>query len=166
MNQPGIHIEGLDRLLRKLGPALVREPLRRFLERGAIVVQGHARERAPVDTGLLRSDIAYELDPADVPSWARIGPNVFYAPYQEYGTGLLAEGPGAAGGRHWPPGEALSAWAERHGGNGFAVAAAIGRRGGLRPKRFLRGGLQDSLAEIRTLLGRLGRDLAAAWEKR
>lgn len=45
-------------------------------------VQNGARERSPVDTGRLRSSITYQVGGRE----AKIGTNVFYAPFQEFGT--------------------------------------------------------------------------------
>lgn len=162
-----VRIKGLAELKGKLNIGLIAGPLRTFLTRAAILVQSRARERAPVDTGRLRADIAFEVDGGTPPIWARVGNNVFYAPYVEYGTGTQTDGPGG-GGRHWPPAGALSGWAGRHGfgpGGGFIVARAIGRRGGLRPRRYLRDALDAALSGIEGLFGALSRDIEAEAEK-
>ena len=52
------------------------------LEQWGILAQGYATEYAPVDTGNLRSSIAYETDDSTM----YVGSNVEYAPYQELGT--------------------------------------------------------------------------------
>lgn len=112
---------GLEAARAKLkGDRLAAAPARRFLTRAAIVVQGRARELAPVDTGRLRGSIAYELDGGAIPLWARVGTNVDYAPYQELGT-----------------------------------------RRGVRPKRFLRGGLEQSEGRINALLPAFAAELEA-----
>src|SRR3970040_2346078 len=108
-----LSVEGFDRLQKKLDPAFIAPLVRRYLTRAAIVVQSRARERAPVDTGRLRSSIAYLVDAtAPVPLFASIGSNVEYAPFMEFGTGLLTDGTGGAG-RHWPPGAGLAPWGGR-----------------------------------------------------
>jgi len=71
-----MEIKGLDRLLSKVNPQLLNKPMKEFLTKAAIVVQGKARERAPVDTGRLRSSIAYKVDSAAFPTWAKVGTNV------------------------------------------------------------------------------------------
>jgi HK97 gp10 family phage protein len=160
-------IEGLDRLIRKCEPELIAKPLRGFFNRAAIAIENRAKQNAPVDTGRLRASIGHEIDAAPVPHWAKVGTNVKYAPFMEFGTGLFAEGPGAKGGRHWPPGAALGVWAARHGGaSGYAVAAAIGKRGGLKPRRYLRNAFRDAQSEIQRWLNELSKDIRAAWEKR
>ena len=81
-----VHIEGLEEALRKLSPSLYAEPLRRFWLRCSAVVQGRAKERSPVDTGRLRASLVYEVDAATPPLYAKVGSDVFYAPFQEFGT--------------------------------------------------------------------------------
>lgn len=156
-----IEIKGLEELQRKLRSGFINKPLRNFLNRGGTVIQGKSRPKAPVDRGRLRSDISTETDKGNPPLWSRIGPKVFYGPYMEFGTGTQSDAPGGGGGRHWPPGGALEGWAGRHGisGGGFAVARAIGKRGGLKPRRFMRGGLEDSVSPIKALLPRLADEI-------
>jgi hypothetical protein len=81
-----VRIDGLDELLAKLRPDLYAEPLRKFWGRASITVQSRARELSPVDTGLLRTSILYEVDSAAPPMYAKVGSDVFYAPFQEFGT--------------------------------------------------------------------------------
>ncbi len=160
-----IEIIGLQRVIQKCGPQLIATPLRKFFLRAAITVQNRAREKAPVDTGRLRSSIAYEVDDGVPPLYAKVGTNVKYAKPMEYGTGLLSEAPDSKKTRHYPPGGALELWAKRHGiGSGEAVARAIGRRGGLRPRRYLRGALEESVSKIQGLLNRMGEEIRAGWD--
>jgi len=160
-----VQIIGLDRVMQKASPALLAKPMRQFFDRATIAVQNRARQNAPVDTGRLRSSITTRVDPSEVPQWGEVGTNVFYAPYMEYGTGTFAEGPNAKGGRHAPPGDALEVWASRHGfASGYVVAGIIARRGGLKPRRYLRTALKDSLNDIRGYVNRMASDIASAWE--
>lgn len=160
-----VRIEGLERLLKKASPDILAKPLRNFFERASLAVENRAKEKAPVDTGRLRSSLAHEIDGAAVPLWAKVGTNVTYAPFMEFGTGAFAEGPGGGSGGHWPPGAALDVWASRHGfASGFQVARIIGRRGGLRPRRYLRDGLAESVGDIGGFLNRAGSEIRAAWD--
>jgi hypothetical protein len=180
-----IQINGLEAILRKCRSRITAAPMRRFLTRSAITVQGFARQNAPADQGQLRNDIVYKVDAAPVPLWARVGvlnaapgTSLFKkASAMEYGTGLFAEGPGAKAGRHFPPPEALQIWAKRHGFKddpgadiwhtaGGKVAVRIGRRGGLKPRRFLRNAMASSLGTIRNLIIQLEAEILAEWEKR
>jgi phage gpG-like protein len=83
-----VEIVGLAAVLDKLKPSLYAVPLRRFWERASITVQSNARKRPrmPVDTGRLTNSIAYEIDGASPPQYAKVGTDVFYAPFQEFGT--------------------------------------------------------------------------------
>lgn len=115
-----VTIEGLDELEDRLKEDILGPSVRRLLTRVAITGESGAKKRARVDTGRMRTSIAHEVDNGPFPIWAKFGTNVRYAPYQEYGTGEFAEGPGP-----------------RKGG-----------RGGIRPNRFLRGGAEDAQARV------------------
>lgn len=159
-------VKGLEKVLQKLGPDLIAEPLRDFLNKAGQHVQSEAKERAPVDTGRLRSSITTEVDDGLPPLWAKVGSNVDYAPYMEYGTGGQSDGSGGRGGRHWPPAGALDVWARRHGfQSGFQVAKAIGQRGGLEPRRYLRGALEDSVAKLKGFVKDMAKDIERMWGK-
>lgn len=158
-------IVGLQPLLRKLTPtALLSVPLRKFFQRAAITLQSNIRPLVPVDTGRLRNSIGYQVDPAPLPLYADVGTNVFYAPMMEYGTGRMGDPGMPHKASHWPPAAALDTWARRHGfESGGQVAAIIGRRGGLRARRFMRNGLQASLGAIRTITNQLAADIETAF---
>lgn len=60
---------------------------------GAYVVVNGERMRAPSDTAALRNSIKPHIIEADDNHVAdEVGPEVLYAPYVEYGTGIYAEG--------------------------------------------------------------------------
>lgn len=162
-----VQIVGLEKLVGKLkGDALLGAPLRKAFTDSAALLEREAKLRAPVDTGGLRSRITHAVDGAPVPLWGKMGTNVFYAPYMEFGTGTMAEGKGGKGGRHQPPSGALDLWARRHGiPSGFLVARAIGRRGGLKPRRYLRGALEGNLGKIQGFFNACARAIEAAWGK-
>src|SRR5690349_1979573 len=124
-DRDGITIIGLPELQAKLDPKYAAKPIRKFFEKWAIFTQSRARELAPVDEGNLRANIDYEIvDGDELPVEAIVGTNVFYAKYQEGGTGTLAELPGGKGTAHYPPVEPIEAWASRVGmpGQGAAIA--------------------------------------------
>ena len=170
-----IHFEGLKELIEATDPAILRKPLRDYWKRAAALVQGEARQYAPVDTGHLKNAIASEVDSSPTPRWARVGflnaspgsPLWFKARAMEYGTGRVGDPEVSHKSSHWPPGAALDRWAGRHGfASGGAVAAIIGRRGGLVGRRFLRIGLHLHLGEIKSrLLRQLGEEIAREWAR-
>jgi HK97 gp10 family phage protein len=82
----GARLEGGDLVKRRLRDAGVRghAAAQREVRRSALIVQGGAKQRAPVDTGRLRNSIAVEVDADGL--GATVGTNVEYAPFQEFGT--------------------------------------------------------------------------------
>ena len=157
-------ILGGNRITRKLSGEIMHQPMRRFFTKAAIAVQSGAKERAPVDTGRLRSSLTFEVDSRPLPLWAKVGSNVSYAPFMEYGTGLVTDGKGGGNKRHWPPSGALDLWARRHGiASGFLVARAIGRRGGLKPRRFLRGSFEANRGTIKGYLKQAESEIKSEW---
>jgi len=167
-------VEGDEDLERKLHRVvLFGKPLRKFWNRVVITVQKFARKHSPSDRGTLRNSIHYEVSSDQIPMRAEVGTGLFYAPFQDQGTGTQALGGGKS--RHFPPGDALQAWAERHGfqdkeradgtvlSAGWQVARIIGRRGGLRPKEFMKKGLDDSRGAIKGFLETLADDIGRIW---
>lgn len=169
------------------------EPFRKFLSRVAITVQGFARQRAPVDTGFLRSGILYQIDPSEVPLWAVITSETQYARPMEYGTGLLSEAPDSKHTRHFPPPAAIEIWV-RHKGLvsgvfsptthklirrkrgaainamekrvAFLIARSIWRKGGLVARNYMHGGLEDTRPQVPGFVQQLDADVQKAiWEK-
>lgn len=154
----GVEVIGLKRLIKRMSADRLIKPMRRFLERSSISIESAAKENAPVDTGRLRASITHEIiEEGALPRYAKIGvlKSPFSTPHgkkafaMEYGTGLLAEGAGASGKPHYPPAGALGRWAGRHGfASGAQVSRIIGKRGGLRPRRYMRDALKAKRAEI------------------
>lgn len=147
---------GYERAAEALRSPAVRRSMLDGIRTACVYLMGQVKDaqEMPVDTGNLRASIAYEVSGVDgVPLWGAVGSNVEYAPYMEYGTGTLSDGPNASGARHWPPAAALDVWARRHGfKSGAQVAFVIGRRGGLRPRRFLRNAFERSQPRIAAIL--------------
>jgi len=177
MAQVDAEIKGLDELIRKLSPDLVAAPVRRFMERSAILIQGKARQNVKSDTGRLANSIAYEIHGAHVPLWATVGTNLDYAAAREF-----QRPPGKM-----PPPGALVPWmnhvgiplSEYHGstvglspdarvGNSayspieYLIARKIGREGS--PGHpYLRPALKDSEGQITgRLLETCAREIEAA----
>lgn len=162
-----VEVKGLDKLLKKIGAeAILGKPLRGAFFASGAVLEGEAKRRAPVDQGLLEASITHQEDPSSIPLWGRMGTNVKYAPYMEYGTGRNSDGPGGKQ-YHNPPAKALEGWARRHGieGGGAAVAAMIRRKGGLKPRRFLRGALEAKQAEVIRIFEDVPRKIEQEWGK-
>ncbi len=132
---------------------LIGEPLRRALQKSAIVVTSEAKRGTPVDTGRLRASVSNVVDVSPIPRFATVGTNVAYARYVHDGRM-----PG-----RMPPPNALATWARRHGGqNPFVLARTIARRG-IKAKPFLRGPLMSNTDRIRGFFQAAGRDIEQAW---
>jgi hypothetical protein len=155
-----VHLIGFDNLDSKLrNPKWISRPLGDFFDTWRLAVQHQAVaniKRGPggwINTGDTRRQLTSERDTATFPVWARVGwmqgSALLKARWGEYGTGTLSEDPLSSHKRHWPPTSALEKWATKRGLNAFLVARAIGRRGGIAPRRFLR----DAVATTEPKIG-------------
>ena len=89
-----IEIEGLEALQSKLkGDELLGQPVKDLLSTAALSLEREAKILSPVDTGRLRSSITHSISPERIPTWAKVGTNVEYAEYVEYGTRYWAGKP-------------------------------------------------------------------------
>lgn len=113
------------------------------VQKASLRVMRNARQLAPVDTGQLKNSIISAIEYDDKTLRGVVGSNVKHAPWMEFGTGVFA-------GRspYFPPPSALAVWARRHGMNPWALAIAIYRRGGLRPRRFLQTAFENQRPTI------------------
>ena len=70
------------------------------------LIENAAKAKAPVDTGALRDSITSSVDESGKTVVGQVGPNVHYAMYVEFGTGIRgAASPGAGAGPYnpsWP----------------------------------------------------------------
>lgn len=113
--------EELKRAFREV-PEVIRKELGEAVMRAGYFLESKAKAEAPVNTGQLRGSITTQgafFSGEDVT--AKVGTNVKYAPFMEYGTRP-----------HTPPISALKVWARQKFGDeriAFAVQKAISRRG-------------------------------------
>lgn len=77
-------IINLDKLNYKL-EILANLDISKALNKACLVVENEAKRLCPVDTGDLRNSITHEVDDGV----GIVGTNKEYAPYVEYGTGIL-----------------------------------------------------------------------------
>lgn len=77
-------IDTSDKAIKK-----IEANIKKTLESIGLYVTGEAKKRSPIDTGNLRGSITHETDMQE--EKVRIGTNVEYAPYMEFGTGIYAE---------------------------------------------------------------------------
>jgi len=168
-----IRLAGLDRVIRKFDFSKdALEVMTKAVESAADIVLGESRRRAPVDVGTLRASINRQTKLEDQTVVVNIGSNLQkdgkpYPAFMEFGTGRVNDHPS------WPkvavqvPAAALVAWAARKSRGGttrgaFAIAAAINRRGGLMPRRYLRGSLEMYENEVLVRLSRVISELRRA----
>lgn len=105
-----------DKALRQISKMIIPR-----LETVGAFVTSAAQENCPVDTGNLKGSINYKVDKENLS--VRIGTNVEYGPYVEFGTGEKAE--------------------DGKGKTGFA---------GQKPQPFLRPALNNNKEEIEKIL--------------
>lgn len=172
-----VNMEGLQEAVERMDPALIAEPLRKWFTKAAVILEGAARTNAMErwhDTGQTANSIVYKIDESPVPQFAHIGllnagdgsPLWFKARAGEYGTGRVGDPAVSHSSGHWPPGAELDVWAGRHGfASGGAVAAAIGRRGGIEPRRYLRDAMIQSVGTLNDLIGSLIGYIGEKWGK-
>ena len=132
---------------------LIGEPLRRALQKSAIVVTSEAKRGTPVDTGRLRASVSNVVDASPIPRFATVGTNVAYARYVHDGRM-----PG-----RMPPPNALATWARRHGGQNPFVLARTSARRGIKAKPFLREAMTSNVGRIRGFFQAAARDIEQAW---
>jgi HK97 gp10 family phage protein len=113
-NQVTIKFNGLTQALAQIDQWNEEklQAVRDAVNESALNIQREAKKRCPADYGRLRASI--QIEPATGHSIGlRVGTNVEYAPYVEWGTGIYAEHPDIPG-RQTP-------WA-------FPVAATSGKK--------------------------------------
>ena len=134
-------------------PHLVAGPVREFLIKGALEIEGEAKELAVVDTGRMRGSIRSRLGQLE----ARVGPTVHYAPHVEFDTRP-----------HWAPVGALQPWASRHGfgkgKRGDAIVRAIIAKRGTKAHPFMRPGLEAARPAIEGHVRTLGTQIRANFD--
>lgn len=110
--------------------------------------KAYLRTAPAMDTGNLSTTILAEFSPTKIE--AEIGPTAKYGPYIEFGTRP-----------HFPPMEALEAWARHHGFEStWPICKAIAERG-LRARPYLTPAYDDFEGE---LLIRLQRVMGKKWD--
>lgn len=172
-----VKIVGIDdNLDRMTVDRLLTGPMREFFWDAGQDAVRTAKSNAPAWTGELRESYGLGLDKKNSPpEFVIIGPrraeptgHLFWkASVAEYGSGVFATLGHRRHDRHSPPPDALEGWALSHGfDSGAAVARAIARRGGIRPKRPLhRAVLALKAGQLKARAAQLEKAIAAEWDK-
>jgi len=154
-----INVDAAALIRRLKDDRFAREPLRQAMVKVGMIGETDSKRRAPVDFGRLRASITHKVD--DQPLMLSVDIGVIggaremdYAQYMEYGTGLMHDHPNWPRRRHVVSGGQLGDWGpvRRALVNPYAVAKAISRRGGLRPRRYLRGMLEDNTGRFLSII--------------
>jgi len=146
-----------------------REPLRHTLVNVGRHAETEAKRRAPVGYGQLKASITHQVNTDPIILMVDVGVigdqgTLKYAPFMEYGTGLVHDHPNWPRRRTAPTPEQLMNWRPvRRARNPEAMAEKVAenimKRGGLKPRRYLRGTLEDNSTKyvgwIRDTLRRL-----------
>jgi hypothetical protein len=164
-----VQVDGLPELIRALrNNAGAGQALAQGLNAIGLRASSESKRAAPTGvSSKLKNSITFEVDRSHLPTFVRIGTiggeRVDYAAYMEYGTGLVHDHPNwprrphiVPTGRRTPPG--LKLWAKRKGQDPYTIAGAINAKGGLEPRRYLRGPFERDRAQyVRTLAEALRR---------
>lgn len=82
-----VRIEGKEELEKKLTPEYtINPPVKEGIKEITVALMRESMMATPVDTGRLRSSITYELMGENS---SRVGTNVEYAPFVEFGTRFM-----------------------------------------------------------------------------
>lgn len=152
-SQVNVKLIGIENLQAKLTPSIAGRPIRRFFERGTILIFNTAVRTAPVDTGRLKGSHAREIDPSPLPLWGKTGTNVEYAQDVHFGTPP-----------HYVSPSELDPWAKRKGidGGGQAASEWISERG-TTANPWLYESLEANKTEIQALVPVLASEIEQAY---
>ena len=128
-----VQLEGFDEMAKRFrnSPDAVAKATKAGLDMATLVVQGKAKENAPVDKDTLRGSITRKVEGNE----GRVGTNISYARYQEEGTGIY----GKRGAMIVPKNAQYLAFTPK-GGSKIVFAKAVR---GVRAKKFLQSGVED-----------------------
>lgn len=170
-----VKIEGMEEILRNLAAPHVLPATKNRMKRAALAVEVSAKDnmrttergKTASNTGATLSSLTSTVEELGSDIVGIVGSKRKTARWMEFGTGLLSEDPRSSKKRHWPPAAALEEWARRHGfESGAIVAHIIGRRGGLKPRRFLRDAFESNRQTIIDELSHIPQDVAEMLVKR
>lgn len=114
----------------------IMQAAERALEAASLHMVGEVKDRAPVDSGELRRSISRSITHSGGKRVAKVGSNLQYAIYQEFGTGEFAEnGAGRKGGWTYdgPDGE-------------------VHFTRGTKPKKFLRSAFRANKKNVKSII--------------
>ena len=69
------------------------EELRTVIQKAVIIIEGLAKEYSPYEFGALRASITHDVKSTGKKHTGRVGTDIDYGPYQEFGTSKMAAQP-------------------------------------------------------------------------
>lgn len=99
-------------------------PMKQYLTDATALIRDEARKEAPEDLGKMKRSHVAIVDSAPIPGWGRMEVQAVSAKGAPYPI-FVHEGTKP----HFPPVQAITGWAERHGWDPFALAVHISRKG-------------------------------------
>ena len=79
-------LKGLEKVEKALSKATIETPLGQAVKKITLFLDRETKMATPVDTGRLRSSITSKVESTPLGVWGRVGTNVNYATFVEYGT--------------------------------------------------------------------------------
>lgn len=129
-----ISTSGIDDCLKAADPKQVYTILMTWYARGTTLAANELRSRAPKR---LKRKVYVRMDVVRPPRWARIGVRGGLSWLVEGGTGRLGD-PSFNHGPHWPSTDGIMKQTGLPRTRAFAMARAIGLRGGNPPQPYIR----------------------------
>lgn len=77
-----------DKLIKEVGLKCFQD-----IEKACLLVEGDSKRMVAVDTGRLRASITHEVEKKGDEVTGRVGTNIEYGIYQEYGTSKMSASP-------------------------------------------------------------------------
>ena len=130
-------IEGVKELEKALDELKSAKEYHKALQKGCLIIERAAKEKAPKGNGDLRNSIKHRIDAEGDELVGVIYTNLEYAPYVEFGTGIEAED---GGGRQDVPWSYQDEEGEWH------------TTKGMKPSPFLRPALEENKKEVLKML--------------
>jgi HK97 gp10 family phage protein len=123
-----INLDGAIEMAKRFqnAPSAVAKGSKAMMDTATLMVQGKAKELSPVDKSTLRKSILRESSAEQ----GRVGSNIPYAKYQEFGTGIY----GPTGSPIFPKIAKMLAWKGKDGT--WIRARSVS---GVKPRKFLQG---------------------------
>lgn len=130
-------IEGVKELEKALDELKSAKEYEKALQKGCLIIERAAKEKAPKGNGDLRNSIKHRIDAEGDELVGVIYTNLEYAPYVEFGTGIEAEDGGGRQDVPWCYEDEKGEWHTTKG---------------MKPSPYLRPALEENKKEVLKML--------------